>query len=182
MGWANGAHAPPLKDRAAAARLASRGSGRLPDKPRRTQGECGAWSRRHGRRFSRAEDAATRTRQWPIPGLWELRSSILSLNLRSAVDGEARRHMHHAVLARHVGHQSSVQDIVLEIAVHSLSKTWQQRRRHRAGLHKLGLKMSASKSAVRKAALPAANIRNSSAPSISVNALAIVQSRPSSAA
>ena len=59
-----GRHAPPVKDRAAAARLASSGSGRLRDMPRRTQGECGSWSRRHGRRFSRDEDAASRTRQW----------------------------------------------------------------------------------------------------------------------
>src|SRR5580700_8730660 len=41
--------------------------------PRRTQGECGSRSRRPGRRFSRDEDAASRTRQWPIPGLWEWR-------------------------------------------------------------------------------------------------------------
>src|SRR5258707_10081008 len=73
MGWANGASAPPVKDRAAAARLASSGSGRLRDMPRRTQGECGSQSRRPGRRFSRDEDAASRTRQWPIPGLWEWR-------------------------------------------------------------------------------------------------------------
>src|SRR6476659_7943056 len=73
MGWANGAHAPPVKDRAAAARLASSVSGRLRDMPRRTQGECGSRSRRPGRRFSRDEDAASRTRQWPIPGLWEWR-------------------------------------------------------------------------------------------------------------
>src|SRR3954451_20226064 len=73
MGWANGAHAPPVKDRAATARLASSGSGRLRDMPRRTQGECGSRSRRPGRRFSRDEDAASRTRQWPIPGLWEWR-------------------------------------------------------------------------------------------------------------
>src|SRR4029453_4186554 len=41
--------------------------------PRRTQGECGSWSRRHGLQFSRDEDAGSRTRQWPIPGLWEWR-------------------------------------------------------------------------------------------------------------
>src|SRR6476646_8911671 len=73
MGWAKGAAAPPVKDRAAAARLASSGSGRLRDMPRRTQGECGSWSRRHGLRFSRDEDAGSRTRQWPILGLWEWR-------------------------------------------------------------------------------------------------------------
>src|SRR5690242_10298291 len=73
MGWANGADAPPVKDRAAAARLARSGSGRLRDMPRRTQGECGSRSRLPGRRFSRDEDAASRTRQWPIPGLWEWR-------------------------------------------------------------------------------------------------------------
>src|SRR6476469_4683512 len=73
MGWANGAHAPPVKDRAAAARLASCGRDRLRDMPRRTQGECGSRSRRPGRRFSRDEDAGSRTRQWPIPGLWEWR-------------------------------------------------------------------------------------------------------------
>src|SRR6204780_3464675 len=74
MGWANGRHTPPpVKGRAAAARRVSCGSGRLRDMPRRTQGECGSWSRRHGRRFSRDEDAASRTRQWPIPGLLEWR-------------------------------------------------------------------------------------------------------------
>src|SRR6476619_8590779 len=67
MGWANGADAPAVKDRAAAARLASSGSGRLRDMPRRTLGECGWWSRRRRRRFSRDEDAALRTQQWPIP-------------------------------------------------------------------------------------------------------------------
>jgi hypothetical protein len=41
MGWANGAEAPTVKDRAAAARLASSGSGRHRDMRRRTQGECG---------------------------------------------------------------------------------------------------------------------------------------------
>src|SRR5664279_2041597 len=74
-GWVGrtGADAPPVRDRAAAARRASRGRGRLRDMPRRTQGECGWWSQRHGRRFSRDEDGASRTRQWPIPGLWEWR-------------------------------------------------------------------------------------------------------------
>src|SRR6202795_5229993 len=74
-GWVGrtGADAPPVKDRAAAARLASSGSGRLRDMPRRTQDEYGSWSRRHGLRFSRAEGAVSRTRLWPIPGLWEWR-------------------------------------------------------------------------------------------------------------
>src|SRR6476660_1813030 len=73
MDWANGAHAPPVKGRAAAARLASSVRGRLRDMPRRTQGECGWRSRRHGLRFSRDEDVGSRTRQWPIPELWEWR-------------------------------------------------------------------------------------------------------------
>src|ERR1700681_3564135 len=68
-----GADAPPIKDRAAAASLASCGRVRPRDMPRRTQGERGSWSRRPGRRFSRGEDAGLRTRQWPIPGLWEWR-------------------------------------------------------------------------------------------------------------
>src|ERR1700730_5157122 len=68
-----GRTAPPVTDRAAAARRASCGRGRLRDMPRRTQGECGSWSRRPGLRLSRDEDAAARTRQWPIPGLWEWR-------------------------------------------------------------------------------------------------------------
>src|SRR6202023_1859076 len=68
-----GRTAPPVTDRAAAARRASCGRGRLRDMPRRTQGECGSRSRRPGLRLSRDEDAAARTRQWPIPGLWEWR-------------------------------------------------------------------------------------------------------------
>src|SRR6478735_1024806 len=89
MGWANGAHAPPVKDRAAAARLASSGSGRLRDMPRRTQGECGSWSRRHGLRFSRDEDAGSRTRQWPIPGLWEWRRARSASTNRRRCENEA---------------------------------------------------------------------------------------------
>src|SRR6202035_4037046 len=56
-----GADAPPIKDRAAAASLASCGRVRPRDMPRRTQGERGSWSRRPGRRFSRGEDAGLRT-------------------------------------------------------------------------------------------------------------------------
>lgn len=57
MGLATGAHAPQVKGRAVAARLASCGRGRPRDMPRRTQGECGWRSRRHGLRYSRDDDA-----------------------------------------------------------------------------------------------------------------------------
>src|SRR6478736_2220421 len=92
MGWANGAHAPPVKDRAAAARLASSGSGRLRDMPRRTQGECGSRSRRPGRRFSRDEDAASRTRQWPITGRMEHETDLVGerRTATGAIGGELR--------------------------------------------------------------------------------------------
>src|ERR1700686_3664566 len=73
MGWANWAHAPPVKDRAAAARLANCGRVRPRDMPLRTQGERGSWFRRPGRLFSKDADAGLRTRQWPIPGLWAWR-------------------------------------------------------------------------------------------------------------
>jgi hypothetical protein len=73
--WRNGvgdrAQARSVTDRAGAARQASCGRDRLRGMPRRTQGGCGSRSRRHGRRFSRDEDAASRTRRWPIPGSWE---------------------------------------------------------------------------------------------------------------
>ena len=62
---------PADRDRVGVARRASRGRGRLRDKQRRTRGESGSWSRQPGRRFSRAEDAGSRTRRWPIPGLWD---------------------------------------------------------------------------------------------------------------
>src|SRR5512132_4335186 len=62
--------------------------------PRRTQGECGSWSRPHGQRVSRDEDAASRTRQRPIPGLWEWpRARSASANKRpyGARDGPGWR-------------------------------------------------------------------------------------------
>src|SRR5713101_2490247 len=89
MGWANGADAPPVKDRAAAARLASSGRGRLPGMQRRRRGARGWRSRRRGLRFSRDEDAASRTRQWPIPGLWEWRRARSASTNKGGVENEA---------------------------------------------------------------------------------------------
>src|SRR5665647_1704657 len=57
--------------------------------PRRRRGECGSWSRRPGRRFSRDEDAASRTRQWPIPGLWEWRRARSASTISGGVENEA---------------------------------------------------------------------------------------------
>ena len=106
-GLGEGAHAPPIKDRAAAARLASRGSGRLRDMPRRTQGGApGSWSRQHGRRFSKTErrsvanSAITHTqdfgngvahgRHQPISGRMEHETDLVGLRRTAtgAIGGE----------------------------------------------------------------------------------------------
>src|SRR6476620_7547240 len=56
---------------------------------RRRRGARGSRSRRHGLRFSRDEDAGSRTRQWPTLGLWEWRRvRLASTNRRRCGDVE----------------------------------------------------------------------------------------------
>ncbi len=53
--------------------LASCGRGQLPGMQRRRRDARGSWSRRPGRRFSRDDDAVSRTWQWPTPEFLEWR-------------------------------------------------------------------------------------------------------------
>jgi hypothetical protein len=89
MGWANGANATPGKDRAAAARLAIRGSGRLRDMPRQTQGECGSCSRQRGGDFQAVK---TECRKLGSGQFLEALVAAREIRIASFIEEDCKRH------------------------------------------------------------------------------------------
>ena len=79
MGWANGAHAPRIRDRVGVARRASRGRGRFGTSSGEREGMRLLVSTTRAAIF-KSRNAGSRTRRWPIPGLWECRLARVALH------------------------------------------------------------------------------------------------------